>query len=54
MPLPRVADIEVALLQALVVLGMAKGWGNQRIACFQISDSRCDDHGLGKVSIWIK
>lgn len=35
--------------------GKDKAWGNKRVACFQTSDNRYDDHrDLGKVSTWIK
>jgi len=35
--------------------GGDKAWGNKRIACFQTSDNRYEDHrDLGKVSTWIK
>ena len=35
--------------------GRNKEWGNKRIACFQTSDNRYEDHrDLGKVSTWIK
>lgn len=38
-----------------IIAGKAKEWGNKRIACFQTSDSRYDDHReLGKASTWIK
>jgi energy-coupling factor transporter ATP-binding protein EcfA2 len=35
--------------------GKDKAWGNKRIACFQTSDNRFDDHrDLGKASSWVK
>ena len=35
--------------------GKDKAWGNKRIACFQTSDNRREDHGdLGRYSSWIK
>jgi hypothetical protein len=35
--------------------GKAREWGNKRIACFQTSDNRSEDHrDLGRVSTWIK
>lgn len=38
-----------------IVDGGDKAWGNKRIACFQTSDNRFEDHrDLGKVSTWIK
>ena len=38
-----------------IVEGKAKEWGNKRIAVFQTSDNRFEDHrDLGKVSTWIK
>jgi AAA domain-containing protein len=38
-----------------IIAGKAKEWGNKRIACFQTSDNRCEDHrDLGRVSTWIK
>ena len=38
-----------------IVDGKAKEWGNKRIAVFQTSDNRFEDHrDLGKASTWIK
>lgn len=38
-----------------IVAGEIKEWGNKRIACFQTSDNRYEDHrDLGQVSTWIK
>jgi type III restriction enzyme len=38
-----------------IVDGKTKEWGNKRIAIFQTSDNRCEDHGnLGRVSTWVK
>lgn len=38
-----------------IVAGIAKEWGHKRIACFQTSDNRFEDHrDLGKSSTWIK
>jgi len=38
-----------------IIAGKTKEWGNKRIACFQTSDSRHEDHReLGNVSTWIK
>jgi chromosome segregation protein len=38
-----------------IVAGRTKEWGNKRIACFQTSDNRHEDHrDLGRVSTWIK
>jgi type III restriction enzyme len=38
-----------------IVTGKDKAWGNKRIACFQTSDCRREDHrDLGRVSTWIK
>ena len=38
-----------------IIAGKAKEWGNKRIACFQTSDNRFEDHReLGRVSTWIK
>jgi type III restriction enzyme len=38
-----------------IVDGKAKEWGNKRIAVYQTSDNRFEDHrDLGKVSTWIK
>jgi chromosome segregation protein len=38
-----------------IIAGKNKEWGNKRIACFQTSDNRSDDHkDLGKHSTWIK
>ncbi|HYN36121.1 MAG TPA: AAA family ATPase [Actinomycetota bacterium] len=37
------------------IAGKDKAWGNKRIACFQTSDNRQEDHAaLGKFSTWIK
>ncbi len=37
------------------IAGRDKAWGNKRIACFQTSDNRRDDHSdLGAYSTWIK
>ena len=38
-----------------IIAGKAKEWGNKRIACFQTSDNRREDHSdLGGASTWIK
>lgn len=38
-----------------IIAGKAKEWGHKRIACFQTSDNRREDHrDLGRVSTWIK
>jgi energy-coupling factor transporter ATP-binding protein EcfA2 len=38
-----------------IVDGKTKEWGNKRIAVFQTSDNRFEDHrDLGKVSTWVK
>src|SRR5262249_34232355 len=38
-----------------IVAGKSKEWGNKRIACFQTSDNRFEDHrDLGKSTTWIK
>ncbi|WP_270373654.1 TrlF family AAA-like ATPase [Marinicauda sp. Alg238-R41] len=38
-----------------ILSGKDKAWGNKRIACFQTSDSRREDHAeLGKHSSWVK
>ena len=38
-----------------IIAGKAKEWGNKRIACFQTSDNRFEDHrDLGQFSTWIK
>ena len=38
-----------------IIDGKAKEWGNKRIALFQTSDNRFEDHrDLGKVSTWVK
>ena len=38
-----------------IIAGKSKEWGNKRIACFQTSDNRFEDHrDLGRVSTWIK
>jgi chromosome segregation protein len=38
-----------------ILNGRDKSWGNKRIACFQTSDNRYEDHrDLGRVSTWIK
>jgi chromosome segregation protein len=38
-----------------IIAGKTKEWGNKRIACFQTSDNRHEDHrDLGRVSTWIK
>jgi len=38
-----------------IIEGKDKSWGNKRIACFQTSDNRREDHNdLGRVSTWIK
>lgn len=38
-----------------ILEGKTKEWGNKRIACFQTSDNRYEDHrDLGKSSTWIK
>ncbi|MGB8898321.1 MAG: AAA family ATPase [Methylocella sp.] len=35
--------------------GKTKEWANKRIAIFQTSDNRCEDHrNLGRVSTWVK
>lgn len=37
------------------IAGKDKAWGNKRIACFQTSDNRREDHDdLGRYSTWIK
>src|SRR5690606_11201773 len=37
-----------------IIAGKAKEWGNKRIACFQTSDNRCEDHrDLGKHTTWL-
>jgi len=37
------------------IAGKDKNWGNKRIACFQTSDSRREDHReLGQHSTWVK
>ncbi|HYJ85560.1 MAG TPA: AAA family ATPase [Pyrinomonadaceae bacterium] len=46
---------KVGLGNQNIIAGKAKEWGNKRIACFQTSDNRFEDHrDLGKVSTWIK
>jgi type III restriction enzyme len=38
-----------------IIAGKVKEWGNKRIACFQTSDNRFEDHrDLGRFSTWIK
>jgi chromosome segregation protein len=38
-----------------IIAGKAKEWGNKRIACFQTSDNRFEDHrDLGRASTWVK
>ncbi len=38
-----------------IVLGRTKEWGNKRIACFQTSDNRSENHrNLGSYSTWVK
>jgi AAA domain len=38
-----------------ILAGKAREWGNKRLACFQTSDNRREDHrDLGRVSTWIK
>ena len=38
-----------------IILGKAKEWGHKRIACFQTSDNRREDHrDLGLSTTWIK
>ena len=38
-----------------IISGKVKEWGNKRIACFQTSDSRREDHQeLGRYTTWIK
>ncbi len=38
-----------------IIDGKAREWGHKRIACFQTSDSRSEDHTtLGESSTWIK
>ena len=38
-----------------IIAGKAKEWGHKRIACFQTSDSRREDHEhLGRSTTWIK
>lgn len=38
-----------------IIMGKAREWGNKRIACFQTSDNRREDHGdLGRATSWIK
>ena len=39
----------------IIIAGKAKDWGHKRIACFQTSDNRQEDHGrLGEHSTWVK
>lgn len=38
-----------------IVAGKNKEWGNKRIACFQTSDNRFEDHrDLGRSTTWVK
>ena len=38
-----------------IIEGKAKEWGHKRIACFQTSDNRHEDHSeLGSSTTWIK
>ena len=38
-----------------IIAGKASEWGNKRIACFQTSDNRREDHAdLGRFTTWIK
>jgi chromosome segregation protein len=38
-----------------ILAGKDKAWGNKRIACFQTSDNRREDHrDLGRASTWVK
>lgn len=38
-----------------IIAGKAREWGNKRVACFQTSDNRREDHrDIGRVSTWIK
>ena len=38
-----------------IIAGKAKDWGHKKIACFQTSDNRQEDHGrLGEHSTWVK
>ncbi len=38
-----------------IIAGRTKEWGNKRIACFQTSDNRREDHqDLGRSTTWIK
>lgn len=38
-----------------IIAGQAKDWGHKKIACFQTSDNRQEDHGrLGEHSTWVK
>ena len=38
-----------------IIAGKAKEWGNKRIACFQTSDNRRENHSdLGRSTTWIK
>ena len=40
---------------ASIIQGKAKEWGHKRIACFQTSDNRREDHrDLGRSTTWIK
>lgn len=46
---------KVGLGNQNIIAGKAKEWGNKRVACFQTSDNRFEDHRvLGTVSTWIK
>ena len=38
-----------------IIAGKTKDWGHKKIACFQTSDNRQEDHGrLGEHSTWVK
>ena len=38
-----------------IIDGKAQQWGSKRIACFQTSDSRSEDHAaLGRATTWVK
>jgi type III restriction enzyme len=38
-----------------IIAGKNKEWGNKRVACFQTSDNRFEDHrDLGKSTTWVK
>ena len=39
----------------LIIAGKAREWGHKKIACFQTSDNRREDHGdLCRASTWVK